>query len=310
MPPSSVNRSLRPTTRLRVGVILAAALICLPAAANAGPWVPEPGEGYVKVSAGYFDGDGMFDVEGNFQEPDFQYTHRSIRAYTEIGLAPHVSITASSSFLGARNTRGNIDYIKRGFGDVNLTTKVGTTFNACAVAGLMRLRVPLYSETISADADATGANQQADASDRFTPALGDGSIDATPTASFGCAIPPISGWASLQAGPTFRSDGFGTSLSYAATIGSFVIPDRLGFQVRAGGVERLERGPDRPTKRYLQFSAGPIVRLFGPISLEASASYIPTGAFVSRGWSASAGISYDGTIFPNPWDTNDEGGSS
>jgi hypothetical protein len=291
----------RPYIDWFVGFTAVAWLLAGPSVANAGPWVKAPGEAYAKISGSYFSGTGMFDVNGDFTEPNYEYDHFGLRAYTEIGIFPHVSLTATAPFRRARNARGSVDFIKTGFGDLDVGAKVGTTFQSCALAGVVTVRVPLYTETIQPGADATGATQQQDARDRFIPALGDGSYNATTAGSFGCGIPAIEGWASVEAGPTFRSDGFGTSLSYAATIGSFVIPERLGFKLRVGGIERLETDNRRPTKRYLQLSGGPIVRLVGPLSLEATASYIPTGAFVSRGWSVSTGFSFDGRLFGDPW---------
>lgn len=285
-----------------IGLLSWLLVMLSPPSAHAGPWVPEPGEVYAKLSASYFSGTGVIDRRGNLQQPDYSYSHRSLRAYTEVGVLPHTSLIVSAPFKSARNSRGTRDFIHRGFGNLTAAAKIGADISGCAFAGQLQLKIPLYPERLEAGADATGATRGADAADRFTPSLGDGSYDATLAPSFGCAIPTIRGWASAHAGPTFRSHGFGTSLTYAATVGSFIVPDRLGIKLRAGGVQRFDDGNRRPTTSYLRLSGGPLVRLAGPVYFEAVVAYIPAGAFVSRGWSISAGISFDGRLFANPFE--------
>lgn len=289
-------------TALLVGVGLVAAS----SSAQAGPWVPEPGEGYAKLSAEYFDATGVYDQQGEPRDPNYQYSHRAFRLYTDVGVAPHVGFSASVPFVIGENRRPTDDgparYIKRGFGDLDLELQTGTEFGALALGLAGRVRIPLYDETVSADAPNPLRFTQSELRERrFLPALGDGSVDVTPLAQAGLSLHPLPMWVTASVGPKFRFQGFGDGLQYAVGAGAFAIPDRLAVQTRVSGIQRFSDDNRRPTKSYLQLSGGPLVRLVGPLSFEATASYIPTGAFVSKGWSVSAGVSYDGRIFPDPF---------
>lgn len=275
-------------------------------AARAGPWVPEPGKGYAKLSGEYFDATGVYDNQGRPQQPNYEYSHRAFRLYGDVGLAPHLGLSASVPFVIGQNRRttdeGPVQYIKSGFGDLDLELQAGTEFGGLAVSFAGRVRVPLYSETISAGSPNPLRFTESELQQRrFLPALGDGSVDITPLVQAGISLYPLPAWLTASVGPKFRLQGFGDGLQYAVGGGGFVIPDRLAFQARVSGVQRFSDDHRRPTKSYIQMSGGPLVRLVGPVSLEATGSYIPTGAFVSKGWSISAGLSYDGRVFPNPF---------
>jgi hypothetical protein len=289
-------------TAIVVGVVLTAAA----SSVRAGPWIPEPGEGYAKLSAEYFDATGVYDEQGDPSEPSYEYSHRAVRLYTDIGVAPHLGVSASVPFVIGENRRPTDDgparYVKRGFGDLDLELQTGTEFGALALGLAGRVRIPLYDETVSADAPNPLRFSQSELRQRrFLPALGDGSVDVTPLVQVGLSLHPLPMWLTASVGPKFRFQGFGDGLQYAVGAGAFVAGDHLAVQTRVGGVQRFSDDNRRPTKSYLQVSGGPLVRVAGPLSFEAAASYIPTGAFVSKGWSVSAGVSYDGRIFPDPF---------
>lgn len=295
----------RPTVRALGAAVAFVLVTCLgPATASAGPWVPEPGDGYLKLSGSYFDATGVYDRAGRALETDYSYSHAAVRAYGEVGLAPHVGLSASVPWMRSQNAdkTSRAKYIKTGLGDLDLALQGGTTIGNVAVSVAGKVRVPLYSETISAEAPSPQSlSQQQLARERYVPALGDGSVDVTARLEAGLSLHPFPGWVTVAAGPKVRFQGFGNGFEYAASAGAYLVPDRLAMTLRASGVERFSGGNERPTKRFFMVSGGPIVRIAGGFSLEATGSYLPSGAFVSEGWSANLGVSYDGSIFPNPW---------
>jgi hypothetical protein len=297
-----MSPSYRPTL---VSTILLVAVVISPGVAEAGPWVPGFGEAYVKASGSHFNATGVYDRQGNETDPNYEYSHYAARLYLDVGIAPHLGLSATAPFMVSKNTQmtdsGEAKYVKRGMGDLDLALQSGTILGPVALSGVAEFRVPLYSETISADSPTPTAFTEEELDRRrFLPALGDGSNDLTLLAQAGLSLHPVPAWITASIGPKFRFQGFGHGLEYALSAGAFVWPDRLALQTRIGGIKRFSGGNERPTKSYLQISGGPIVRIAGPVSFEATAGYIPTGAFVSRGWSVSAGVSYDGRIFPNP----------
>ncbi len=299
----------RPTVRgLGAAVAFILAIFVGPATAAAGPWVPEPGDGYLKLSGSYFDATGVYGREGRRLDTDYSYSHAAVRAYGEVGLAPHVGLSASVPWLRSQNAdkTSQAKYIKTGLGDLDLALQAGTTIGNAALSVVGKVRVPLYSETISAEAPSPQAlSQQELARQRYVPALGDGSVDVTARLEAGLSLHPFPGWVTVGGGPKVRFQGFGDGVEYSASAGAYLVPDRLAVTLRASGVERFSGGNERPTKRFFMMSGGPIVRIAGGFSLEATGSYLPSGAFVSEGWSANLGVSYDGSIFPNPWGSSE-----
>lgn len=299
----------RPTVSVLGGMLVfALAILVGPATASAGPWVPEPGDGYLKLSGSYFDATGVYDREGRELQTDYSYSHAAIRAYGEVGLAPHLGLSASVPWMRSQNAdkTSQTKYIKTGLGDLDLALQGGTTIGNVAISVVGQVRVPLYPETISADAPSPQSLSQEElARQRYVPALGDGSVDVTARLEAGLSLHPFPGWVTVAAGPKVRFQGFGNGFEYAASAGAFLVPDRLAVTLRASGVERFSGGNERPTKRFFMMSGGPIVPIAGGFSVEATGSYLPSGAFVSEGWSANLGVSYDGSIFPNPWGSSE-----
>jgi len=276
---------------------LALAVSLAPANANAQAWVKPAGETYVKVTAGTFQSNGVYDVEGNFEEPEFVYDNTSVGLYAELGLTDFLALSVNTSFFRAVNTvEERTRYINTGPGDLQLGLHTPLWGNRlCSSAASLKGSVPLYSGILEQGSEVGGLG--ATGADRFTPALGDGSIDLSPGASFGCAITPIRGWFSTDLSYLARFRGFGDGITYGASFGSFVWPQRLALTGFVNGIQRFADDADRPTKSYLSVGGGTILRIWGPLAIEASASYIPTGAFVARGWSARAGVSFSGEVW-------------
>lgn len=286
----------------RVATSLAALLaaVAISAAADearAQAWVKPPGDAYVKVTAGTFQSTGNYDVDGDFEEPPFEYENSSVGIYAEVGVAPRLALSINTSFYRAVNTvEERTRYINTGPGDFGLGLHTPLWRGAlCTSSGSLKGNFPLYSGVIAPGAEVGGIGVSG--AERFTPALGDGSIDIIPSASFGCGIPAIRGWASTSVGYQVRLRGFGDGVVYGANVGSFVWPSRLALMINANGVQRVTDDAERPTKSYVSLGGGALLRVWGPLSFEVSGSYIPTGAFVARGWSVNAGMSFDGSLW-------------
>lgn len=287
---------------LSVAAVVTTLLADLPTAA-AGPWTKEPGEAYAKLSVGYFDATGAYDLEGELEaDPPYEYSHTAVRLYSEIGVLPHLAFGFSLPFLQSQNTVDTrTHYRKSGPGDLDLFVQGGTKFGNCAASLRFRARIPLYAEGVDADSESATVSAGSTGRERYMPVLGDGSVDLAPTGSFGCSFYPVPAWASVEAGPKFRLGGFGHGLEYAVDVGAFVWPNRLALTARLGGVQRFTTDNPMPTKSYLNFSGGLIFKIIDQVGIEATAGFIPTGTFVAKGWNASIGVSYDGRLWPNPF---------
>jgi hypothetical protein len=276
------------------------ALCCallVPSAAHAGPWVKDAGQGYVKLGAGVFSSDKIYDVSGELQEVEFTYGNRSVGLYGELGVGADLGVMVSTSVYDAANTLRltGEDFSKVGFGDLDLGVQWQAWRGEGCVAALnVWGRVPLYSGVLSADAQVGTSGDALTREERYRPALGDGSYDVTLLGAAGCSLYPFPGWVAAQAGPKLRTRGFGSGATAALDIGAFVWPERLALTLRADTILRFSADNERPTKWYVSVGGGAIIPLVAGAALELNASYIPVGAFVAQGWSAGAGFSWSG----------------
>jgi hypothetical protein len=296
------HRDITATRRGLIALCALIAFLALPAAGQAGPWVKQPGQSYVKLSGGVFSSDKVFDLDGDLVESEYSYSHRSLRAYGELGLFPSTAVSFSVPFLASQNELNSYTRYKRwGPGDLDVAIQISLHEDGCAASVAPGARIPLYDGTVGSQGG-VNVRQGSTGTERYTPALGDGSVDLGATGSFGCSLYPLPAWFGLSAGPRLRLNGFGPSLDYGVDGGFFVWPERLAVTARVGGVQRLTSDNERPTKSYVNLAGGLLVNVYGGFALEAEASYIPAGAFVARGWSANLGVSFNGEVFANPFD--------
>jgi hypothetical protein len=281
----------------------------LPSTAMAGPWVKEAGDIYVKAAASTFSSDTAYDVNGDQVDPGFTYSNRSYTLYGEAGLGKRLALTFNLPLLFSVNELSERVRVRNnGLGDLDLGLQAAIwRRGACPVSGKLTGRVPLYSGVVS-DGSTPGAQGLEPAEDdpqglavRFAPALGDGSIDITPTLQAGCSLYPIPAWVSVEAGPQFRLRGFGNGWIWATDAGIFVWPDRVALTARASGQHRFSSDNPRPTKSFVALGGGAIVRLPANLAFEANVSYVPGGAFVAPGWTFGAGVSFNGSILPSQY---------
>lgn len=291
--------------RYSVITIIIGAVVMVSQPALAGPWVKSTGELYAKLSASTFSSDTAYDVSGAQVDPGFVYSNRSYTLYAEAGLTQRLALTLNLPMIFSVNELNERVRVKNnGLGDLDLGAQFAIRDQgACPVSAKLTARVPLYQGIVS-DGSTPGAAGGEPAPDdpqglavRFAPALGDGSIDVTPTISAGCSLYPFPGWVSAEVGPSLRLRGFGDGWVWSADVGAFVWPERVALTARAAGQHRFTEANDRPTKSFVTLGAGLIVRLPANLALEAGASYVPQGAFVAPGVTWNLGVSFNGALF-------------
>jgi hypothetical protein len=294
---TSQTSQLRP---LFTAIAAAVALVVTPSPADAGPWVETPGNGYLKLSGEYFASQGTFDLEGRANEMPPLYSHVGARSYGEVGVAPRVSIGWSLPVVRATNTFGDGGTRQRtGLGDFDARVDIQLFRGACAGAAELEARMPLYSGTVGVGDRATATSGDGDS--RAEPVLGDGSREFAAGLAVGCGF-ALPGWVSASVGPRFRFDGFADGLDWSVDAGGYIVPDRFAVKLAASGRERFATNAPRPTKRYVKASGGLLLGLGERFALEGTAGYTLDGAFVARGWSGALGVSYEGRLFPNPYE--------
>ena len=287
--------------RVATCVVLAVAVLAVePADAEAGPWVKEPGQTYLKLSGELFSSNTTFDVDGKAMEAMPAYSHVGARMYAEVGVVPRISLGWSLPFISATNRLDDGRTFERvGLGDLDLRANVQIVRGVCSLAGQVKGRIPLYDDRVQAGDQATAA-MQGSGDSQYEPILGDGSRELTPSLAFGCGF-ELPGWVTASAGPNVRFDGFGDGIEWSAGGGLYAIPDLFAIQFGVSGLERFTANDPRPTKRFVKGRAGLLVEFTDILALEGGVGYTIDGAFVARGWSGSLGVSYQGRIFPNPF---------
>lgn len=289
--------------RLIISLTSGFALIAaLSTPALAGPWVKSPGESYLKVSGSTFSSDQAFDLDGNLVDSGYKASQKGLGIYGEVGIFPGVALNFNTAFYSSTNApTPRVRYKNQGPGDLDVSLQVALLRGACAASISPGARFPLYSGTVGSEDELIAVDGETAGIQRYTPALGDGSVDLVVHGSYGCSLHPIPGWFGVQAGPRVRLNGFGDGVDYAADVGVFVWPKRVAITVRANGIQTLTGNNKRPTKSYISVGAGLIANIYAGFALEANASYIPTGEFIAQGWTGTVGLSYSGDIFDNPY---------
>ena len=271
--------------------------------AHAGPWVKAPGESYLKVSGSSFSSDQAFNLDGELVDAGYSASQKGLGVYGEVGVFPGVALNLNTAFYKSTNEISPRErYHRWGAGDLDLALQIAVLEGSCSASFAPGARIPLYSGTISAQNGLSAVDMGKQGVQRYTPALGDGSVDLVAHAAFGCSLYPIPGWFGVQTRPRIRLNGFGDGVDFAADFGVFVWPERIALMVRADGIQTLTSDNERPTKSYLNLSGGLIANIYAGFALEANASYIPVGEFVAQGWTATLGLSYSGDVFQNPYE--------
>ncbi|MEM1347640.1 MAG: hypothetical protein AAGI01_03725 [Myxococcota bacterium] len=284
---------------------LLAALFLTPAVAEAGPWVKSTGELYGKVAVSTFSSADVFDLDGELFDPGFTYSNQTYALYAEAGLTKRLALNVNLPvILSVNELSERVRVRNNGLGDLDVSLQAQLYDRGrCPVSARLTARAPLYPGIVSDGATPGTTGAEPEPGDpqglavRFAPALGDGSYDITPAVSFGCGLSPVPGWFGVEVGPNIRLRGFGDGFVYSGDVGVFVWPRRVAVTGRVAGQQRFRSEHERPTKYFVSFAGGLIVNIARGFALEATATWVPIGGFVARGWTYGAGVSFNGRIF-------------
>jgi hypothetical protein len=283
--------------------LVVASLLMVPSA-TAGPWVAEPGHGYLQLSGTSFRSDDG--VRGS-TAGGFRYSKTTLSLYSELGLVDGLQFTFELPFALARNEQvgGDDVYFAREIGDVRLaldgrvTRRVPLTFGVEA-------RLPGYRDP-SQQLGATGVDD-----DQFLlipsswfPAIGDNSIDVIPRVQIGHGFARVPMWVQASVGYRFRScqrHNFGAgcrdlrdSLSINAGAGVFVVQRLVYTELYVSGELITQPESDRtiatPQFMYVQGKVSSLLGFDSPFAVTAGVGGIPLGQDTQGGWDVTGAIS-------------------
>ena len=266
-------------------------------AAQAGPWVKEPGHAYAKAGYVRFAADNFVDPSGNEVEGAL-YTGHTHHLYAEVGLVKGLQLVTNLPFVGSRNEINDVIYVNRQFGDVGIGLEGGTALGSVPVSLQLMAKLPAY--------DTGDLTQYGLVGSRF-PAIGDGQVDLTALAAVGRGIKVggFTGWASSELGYRHRteawlgdstkpdrqlSDGipWSAQLGWSPTFGEW---SAGWLSLDASGIQNLVK--DEVTKQWTQVGSSAGVRVKGPMHVELGYTTMVSARNSARGSSVSAGVSWN-----------------
>ncbi|MEL6345440.1 MAG: hypothetical protein AAFV53_20195 [Myxococcota bacterium] len=264
--------------------------------AQAGPWVRELGQAYVKGGYSRFDADTFVQPDGAVVEGT-QYVGHTHHLYGEVGVAPKTQVVFNAPFVGSRNIIGDTAYINRWGGDLNAGFEVGDTFGKIPASFQVLGKFPLY--------DNADLNQYGDAAQRF-PAIGDGQVDVTALLALGSgwSLGNVRGWFAGEVGYRHRTEWW---------LGDSNMPDReyldgipwmaqLGYSPRIGdrdmgwafvslnGINNFET--DTVSQQFIQANAGVALMIAGGVAAELGYSQMIWTRTAAPGGGINFGLSY------------------
>ena len=220
---------------------LLVALLLLPSVANAGPWAPEPGSGYLKVQARWLPGVGY--LPGPGEQPRLYGPYNEIFLggfYGEIGLAPRLALTLHSDGVRLFVLDGPEapPRLHLSFGEPAVGLKLHAVQAGRFAAGVSAsVRVPTASNAPVQDIVAV------DGSDDVIGALriGTGVFEGTGAVELGLGLGRV--YFAGAAGVTARSGGWDSVLSWSVeggwTAGKL---KRTRLRLRFAGAHPLKNG--------------------------------------------------------------------
>ena len=132
-------------------------LLLVPAAirsAQAGPWLPAPGEYYVELRGGAFTADSYHNDDGDRVALPGKWEERSLRATVELGWKKRVSFFMSAPFVSATQRYETGSRTSTGLEDMRLGFRYGLRQGASALAAEFDWQGPLgYDRTTSVFGD-------------------------------------------------------------------------------------------------------------------------------------------------------------
>ncbi len=272
-------------------------------AAQAGPWVKDPGHAYVKAGFVRFAADEYVDPTDPQGATAAQagetpeYVGNTWHLYGEVGLLKPVQLVFNLPYVASRNRYGETLYANRALGDAEVGLAAGHSLGDWPISLTVVAKLPLYDNGQLLDYGYLGA--------RF-PSIGDGQVDLTAMAAVGRGFRAgaFQGWAAAEVGYRHRTEWW---------LGDSSKPDRelldgipwrlqLGWSPRKGdrdlgwlsvdgsGVQRL--ASNATTKQWVQLGLGGGVTVVEGFSAELGGSITPVAQASSTGWALSAGVSW------------------
>ena len=279
---------------------LAVALV-FSASAEAGPWVAQPGGGYLQGGVSYFSAqEGQ--REGVATGLSYQTTTFSL--YGEVGLPGRLQLTTYLPYVLAVNESGSSDvrYNHNSIGDVMVALDQAPLRNFPLTFGV-EVKFPGYSDPTQADGAAGIDNDLFDSS-KF-PVLGDNNIDVTPRVQIGKSLGDIPVWMQMSVGYRFRScqlhgggrcRDFRDGLAADASIGGWVWNRNLAVQIFVKGNLAIERDTinTTPTEEslYVQGKLTFADEALAGVSTSIGVGVIPYANNAARGYDISLSLAY------------------
>lgn len=119
----------------------------MPMAAQAGAWTLPVGGYYLTISAAALSTDQVFDADG--ERVDYisalspgTYQERQLRAYAEYGLAPRVTLVASTSFQWLEVREEGVIWKTWGLSDIRIGTRYGLPTGDLVSALAVEVKIP------------------------------------------------------------------------------------------------------------------------------------------------------------------------
>ncbi len=122
--------------------------------AQAGPWLPAPGEYYVELRGGLFSADSYHNADGDRFPLNGKWEERSVRALVELGWKKRVSFFMSAPFINATQRYEGGTRTSTGLEDLRLGFRYGLHQGASALAAELDWQGPLgYDRSTSVFGD-------------------------------------------------------------------------------------------------------------------------------------------------------------
>ena len=195
------------------------AMLLMTAQAQAGPWVRDAGEGYLKLGGSSFVGDQYYRAG---VPTELESKASSLSVYGEVGLGHALQLVMYLPYQVASNeTGGGVRYVNHTLGDLRLQVDTKLT-DAFPLALSLEAKVPLY-EVVS-EQELTGEQE---AWRTNFPDVGDGNLDLTLKLQAGASLGWLGGWVTGVLGYTKRLGRYIDSLYFAGQVGVWIWEDHI-----------------------------------------------------------------------------------
>jgi hypothetical protein len=220
--PLSTSMPTSPAPGFYASIIIALVIGTMSTQASAGPWTKSLGEGYAKVSQGWYHAQGIVNDTGALIDDGSAYSATTTSFYSEVGVARQFQLQLYVPYTVAYNTdAGGNRFLKGGLGDSTLGAQWGLS-QKIPFAIRSTVKMPLEQRV----APKTDLEQQ-------FPASSDGQVDVTLWLSLGQSLHPKPIYYFVEAGYLHRTDiYFGDSAGVTNYYSdAWVFTSQFGYQI-------------------------------------------------------------------------------